>query len=57
MVKMRDGVSLATDIYRPSDLTGPLPLADMCRDTPSTPLRIPLHRAAERYWRDSGYLT
>ena len=25
MVPMRDGVKLATDVYRPSDLTGPLP--------------------------------
>jgi TRAP-type uncharacterized transport system substrate-binding protein len=35
---------------------GPLPLADMCRDTVAGPLRIPLHRAAERYWREAGYL-
>lgn len=40
----------------PYDLTGPLPLADMRRDTPSAPLRIPLHAAAERYWREAGYL-
>jgi TRAP-type uncharacterized transport system substrate-binding protein len=40
----------------PYDLTGPLPLADMCRDTPAAPLRIPLHPAAERYWREAGYL-
>jgi putative CocE/NonD family hydrolase len=25
MIPMRDGVKLATDIYRPADLTGPLP--------------------------------
>ena len=25
MVPMRDGVKLATDVYRPADLTGPLP--------------------------------
>ena len=25
MVPMRDGVRLATDLYRPTDLTGPLP--------------------------------
>jgi len=35
---------------------GPLPIGDMCRDTPSAPLRIPLHPAAERYWTDAGYL-
>jgi TRAP-type uncharacterized transport system substrate-binding protein len=35
---------------------GPLPVAEMCRDTPAGPLRIPLHRAAERYWREAGYL-
>lgn len=33
-----------------------LPLDEMCRDTPAGPLKIPLHPAAERYWRDSGYL-
>jgi TRAP-type uncharacterized transport system substrate-binding protein len=35
---------------------GPLPLARMCRDTPEGPLDIPLHPAAERFWRDQGYL-
>jgi hypothetical protein len=35
---------------------GPLPLAEMCRDTPAGPLRIPLHSAAERYWHEAGYL-
>jgi TRAP-type uncharacterized transport system substrate-binding protein len=33
-----------------------LPVAEMCRDTPAGPRRIPLHPAAERYWRDAGYL-
>ncbi|MBM2810910.1 MAG: hypothetical protein HW416_1669 [Chloroflexi bacterium] len=33
-----------------------LPLAEMCRDTPAAPLKIPLHPAAERYWREAGYL-
>jgi TRAP-type uncharacterized transport system substrate-binding protein len=28
----------------------------MCRNTPDTPLVIPLHPAAERFWRDCGYL-
>ena len=36
---------------------GPLPLERMCRDTPETPLEVPLHPAAERFWRDRGYLT
>jgi TRAP-type uncharacterized transport system substrate-binding protein len=35
---------------------GPLPLHTMCRDSKAGPLDIPLHPAAERYWRDVGYL-
>jgi TRAP-type uncharacterized transport system substrate-binding protein len=35
---------------------GPLPLERMCRNTPDTPLVIPFHPAAERFWRDRGYL-
>ena len=35
---------------------GPLPLESMCRDTPAGALNIPLHRAAERFWREGGYL-
>jgi len=35
---------------------GPLPLDWMCRDTPDGPLVIPLHPAAERFWRERGYL-
>jgi hypothetical protein len=35
---------------------GPLPLERMCRDTSDGPLVIPLHPAAEKYWRDQGYL-
>ena len=35
---------------------GPLPLESMCRDTPAGPLNIPLHPAAERFWRERGYL-
>ncbi|HEX2228590.1 MAG TPA: TAXI family TRAP transporter solute-binding subunit [Candidatus Binatia bacterium] len=35
---------------------GPLPLESMCRDTPSGPLNIPLHAAAERFWSERGYL-
>jgi hypothetical protein len=35
---------------------GPLPLDQMCQDTPGGPLAIPLHPAAERFWRARGYL-
>lgn len=35
---------------------GPLPLARMCSDTPEAPLGVPLHPAAEKFWRDCGYL-
>ncbi len=35
---------------------GPLPLERMCRNTPDTPLVIPLHPAADRFWSDRGYL-
>lgn len=37
--------------------TGPLPLERMCRNTREAPLDIPLHPAAERFWRSRGYLT
>jgi len=40
----------------PWEETGPLPTAEMCKDTAAGPLRIPLHPAAERYWREAGYL-
>ena len=36
---------------------GPLPLDRMCRDTPDGPLVISLHRAAEQFWRERGYLS
>jgi uncharacterized protein len=36
--------------------SGPLPLERMCRDGPDTPLDVPLHPAAERFWRQQGYL-
>ena len=35
---------------------GPLPIERMCKDSPDSPLDIPLHPAAERYWRGRGYL-
>ena len=34
----------------------PLPLAQMVRDTPEGHLEVPLHPAAERIWRERGYL-
>ncbi|HEV8022890.1 MAG TPA: TAXI family TRAP transporter solute-binding subunit [Candidatus Lustribacter sp.] len=46
------------DVHRadiPWEGNGPLPIADMCRDTPDGPLDVPLHPAAERYWNDLGY--
>jgi TRAP-type uncharacterized transport system substrate-binding protein len=36
---------------------GPLPLHLMCQDTDDGPLTIPLHPAAERFWRAQGYLS
>ena len=36
--------------------TGPLPVERMCLDAPDTPLDVPLHPAAERFWRERGYL-
>ena len=36
---------------------GPLPLDRMCRDTLQGPMDVPLHRAAERFWRERGYLS
>ena len=35
---------------------GPLPVEYGCRDTDDGPLVIPLHPAAERFWRGQGYL-
>lgn len=35
---------------------GPLPLERMCREAPDTPQDVPLHPAAERFWRERGYL-
>ncbi|GCE29525.1 hypothetical protein KDA_50090 [Dictyobacter alpinus] len=34
----------------------PMPLDHMCRDTPVTPIDVPFHPAAERFWREKGYL-
>jgi hypothetical protein len=35
---------------------GPLPVEKGCRDTDDGPLVIPLHPAAEKFWRGQGYL-
>jgi TRAP-type uncharacterized transport system substrate-binding protein len=34
----------------------PLPLDKLCKDSKEGPLYLPLHPAAERYWRERGYL-
>jgi hypothetical protein len=52
------GMCAGLDLHRdtiPWEGIGPLPIADMCRDTPDGPLDVPLHPAAERYWREHGY--
>jgi hypothetical protein len=36
---------------------GPLPLDRMCTDTPEAPLMVPLHPAAEAFWRERGYVS
>lgn len=41
----------------PWEGSGPLPIADMCRDTADGPLDVPLHPAAERYWHERAYST
>ncbi|HXF33510.1 MAG TPA: TAXI family TRAP transporter solute-binding subunit, partial [Candidatus Acidoferrales bacterium] len=35
---------------------GPLPVERMCRDSAATPIDVPLHPGAERFWRERGYL-
>lgn len=35
---------------------GPLPLDQMCIDSPAAPLGAPLHPAAEKFWKEQGYL-
>lgn len=35
---------------------GPLPVERMARDAPDTPRDVPLHPAAEAFWRSRGYL-
>jgi TRAP-type uncharacterized transport system substrate-binding protein len=36
---------------------GPMPLDRMVQNTPEAPVTIPFHPAAERFWRDRGYLS
>ena len=45
------------DRLPPGTGEGPLPLDVMCKDTAEGPLGIPLHPAAERFWREQGYLS
>ena len=40
----------------PWEGSGPLPLDRMCADTREGPLDVPLHPAAEAYWRERGHL-
>ena len=35
---------------------GPMPLDSMCKDTTAGPLDVPLHPAAQAFWRERGYL-
>jgi TRAP-type uncharacterized transport system substrate-binding protein len=41
----------------PWDGAGPLPVERMCTNAPDAPFDVPLHPAAERFWRSRGYLT
>ena len=41
----------------PWDGDGPLPVERMCREAADTPQDVPLHPAAERFWRERGYLS
>ena len=45
------------DRIPPDTGEGPLPLDVMCKDTVEGPLGIPLHQAAEQFWRERGYLS
>ncbi len=35
---------------------GPMPLDKLCKDSKDGPLYLPLHKGAERFWRERGYL-
>ncbi len=41
----------------PWEEAGPLPVERMCREAQDTPQLVPLHPAAERFWRARGYLS
>jgi hypothetical protein len=49
------GLEARRDII-PWEGTGPLPLEIMCTDCAEAPLGAPLHRAAEKFWTEQGYL-
>jgi len=53
MVPMRDGVKLATDIYRPTDITGALPTVLM--RTPYNKAANPAGDASARFFASHGY--
>src|SRR4051812_29459627 len=53
MVPMRDGVRLATDLYRPTDLSGPLPTILM--RTPYNKGANPNGDASARFFASHGY--
>jgi hypothetical protein len=40
----------------PWEEPGDLPVERMAREAPDTPQTVPLHPAAERYWRNRGYI-
>jgi hypothetical protein len=40
----------------PWEQLGPLPVERMCRESPDTPMDVPLHEAAKEFWRSKGYL-
>jgi TRAP-type uncharacterized transport system substrate-binding protein len=40
----------------PWEEAGPLPVERMCREAPDTPIDVPLHPAAECFWRQRRYL-
>ena len=40
----------------PWEEPGALPVARMAREAADTPQMVPLHRAAEKFWRSQGYL-
>jgi TRAP-type uncharacterized transport system substrate-binding protein len=42
--------------FIPWEGEGPLPVERMCRDGDDTPLDVPLHPAAQRFWQERGYL-